>query len=261
MFYELIHSGSPEYCKTEYGTNFSFPPHMHQCFELITVRSGEMTVVVQEQTYCLRAGEGLLIFPNQIHSLSSRTCSHMLCIFSPHLVSAYWSNIRAKRPENPVFRPSEQILALLDQLNSDTPVLSKKGVLYLLCSDFDRAARYVAQDSDRRNLLAEIFRFIEANFSRDCTLSTLAQSLGYDYTYLSRYFKRTVGISFHEYVSIYRLNNACDLLRNSGQTVLHCALESGHDSLRSFNRNFKKHFGITPSAYVKQHRKLEKTNS
>ena len=67
MFYELKHSLSADYCKVESGEDFSFPAHMHHCFEWIMVTEGVMTVEVGEESYMLSAGESVLIFPNQIH--------------------------------------------------------------------------------------------------------------------------------------------------------------------------------------------------
>ena len=52
MFYEFKHIGSSDYFVKEYGENFSFPPHMHLCFELITVLEGEMSVTVDGREIC-----------------------------------------------------------------------------------------------------------------------------------------------------------------------------------------------------------------
>ena len=57
------------------------------------------------------------------------------------------------------------------------------------------------------------------------------------------------GISFNSYKNRYRINNACYLLSNSNYSILQCALESGYQSVRSFNRNFKNILGITPAEY------------
>ena len=87
MFYELKHLGSPHYLKVEKGENFSFPMHLHQCFEVIVVLSGEMKITVDGIEYILKSREALLIFPNQIHSLESTQSQHVLCIFSFFLIN------------------------------------------------------------------------------------------------------------------------------------------------------------------------------
>ena len=251
MFYELCHIGNSDYFVKQYGENFSFAPHMHRCFEFITTLEGEMTVTVDGKEYLLRKDEALLIFPNQIHSLDCTNSKHMLCIFSPQLVAAYSSKVAMKKPENNKFSPKPHLLSELDGFDESTKTIAKKGVLYLICSDFDSKAKYIDRTVKSQNLLEKIFMYIDENFKSECSLSDLSKSLGYDYAYASRYFKRSVGISFNEYVNIYRLNNACYLMNNTDETVLNCALESGYASLRSFNRNFKMHFGISPSEYKK----------
>ena len=254
MLYQLNHIGSLDYCKREYGKNFNFPPHMHQCFEFVTILSGEMTVTVENSKYKLSKGESVLIFPNQIHSLSSVNCQHMLCIFSPKLVAAFSSKTNMKKPVDNRFCPSEHIVDSIDKLNDDTSVYERKGLLYILCGEFDKSAEYVQGRGDNKNLLEVIFHYIDENFSEDCTLKDLSKSIGYDYAYLSRYFKNTVGIPFNKYVNVYRLNNACYLLNNNNDTVLSCAVSSGYKSLRSFNRNFKEQFGMSPTEYIRKFR-------
>ena len=77
----------------------------------------------------------------------------------------------------------------------------------------------------------------------------LAEKIRYDYAYLSRIFRKTVGISYNSYVNHYRLGHACYLLENTNYSITQCALESGYDSVRSFNRNFKSYLNTTPKNY------------
>lgn len=250
MIYQLNHLGSLDYCKVEYGTDFNFPPHMHQCFEFVTILSGEMSVSVENSVYELVKGDSVLIFPNQIHSLSSVNCQHMLCIFSPKLVAAFSSKMNTKKPVDNRFLPSAYIVDKINDLCDDASVYQRKGIFYMLCDEFDRDAEYKEGNSDTNDLLEKIFRYIEDKFRDDCTLMDLSKDIGYDYAYLSRYFKNAVGLPFNKYVNVYRLNNACYLLDNTNDTILACAVNSGYKSLRSFNRNFKNYFGITPTEFI-----------
>ena len=54
MFYQFNHLGSPDYLKVEYGENFSFPLHLHHCFEFVAVLSGEMQITVDKNEYILK---------------------------------------------------------------------------------------------------------------------------------------------------------------------------------------------------------------
>ena len=94
MFYQLHSLASVGNIRKEYGENFSFPPHLHYCFEIITLLSGEMTVTIDGTDYHLKKNDSLLIFPNQLHSLSSQESEHLLYIFDPKMVQAF--NIKRK---------------------------------------------------------------------------------------------------------------------------------------------------------------------
>ena len=250
MFYEYNHLGSPDYLKIEKNNNFSFPSHLHQCFEIIIILSGEMNITIDNQEYTLKKGEAALVFPNQIHELKSQKSEHILCIFSPRLVQAYATKITDKIPVNNKFCPDEFLTREIETLDTASSTL-KKGILYSLCGRFDACAEYTAKKTDQKNLIHTIFSFVENNFSGDCSLARLSEITTYDYSYLSRYFKKNIGFSFNSYVMHYRLSHACYLLENTMQSIAQCAFESGFSSLRSFNRAFKDNIKISPKQYRK----------
>ncbi len=249
MFYELKHLGSPHYLKVEKGENFSFPMHLHQCFEVIVVLSGEMKITVDGIEYILKSREALLIFPNQIHSLESTQSQHVLCIFSPRLVQAYATGVRGKIPVDNKLRLDSYLIDAITGLTLDSSTTEKKGILYSVCSCFEKYAAYTNRRNDNEKLLIRIFSFVENEFDKDCTLSNLSEQIGYDYSYISRFFKKNMGISFNTYVNYYRLSHVCYLMENTDLPILQCAMDSGYVSLRSFNRNFKEHFNMTPAEY------------
>lgn len=251
MFYQFNHLGSPDYLKLEKDQNFSFPPHLHQCFEIIVIRSGQMKITVDQRAYLLGSGEAMMIFPNQIHALESTESEHVLCIFSPRLVQAYATRVSDKVPKDAKFRPDPYLVEALERLTPACSSAEKKGVLYSLCGQFDRNGSYAAKEADRERLLFKIFSFVEAEFAGDCSLAGLSAAIGYDYSYLSRYFKKTIGVSFNTYVCHYRISHACYLLENTDLPILQCAYDSGFASLRSFNRSFRQALNCTPSQYKK----------
>ena len=251
MFYQYNHLGSPDYMKIETGIDFSFPAHLHQCFEIIILLSGEMTVTIDNKSFFLKEKQAVLIFPNQIHSLSSTCSEHILCIFSPRLVQAYSNKIYNRIPRDNAFQPDEYLVQVLTHIENSSSSAEKKGLLYLLCAQFDREAEYCEKQTDSKKLLNIIFSFVEDNFNSDCSLSNLSQNVGYDYSYLSRYFKHTTGLSFNSYVTHYRLSYACYLMESTTMPIVQCAYESGFKSLRSFNRSFRENFKITPTQYLK----------
>jgi len=251
MFYEFKHSLAADYYRISANTNLNFPSHMHHCFEFLAVREGEMQVEVDSLIYSLHAGDALLIFPNQVHSMRTvGFARHVLMLFSPKLVSAYTQKTESQKPTDNRFHPASFYLDRLEQHGlAPMTLLEIKGILYSLCANFDLTATYRDTDSASLTLLYQIFKFIEQNYTADCTLTDLARHTGYDYAYLSHYFKKIIGISYHGYVTQYRISQACYLLQNTEISVLAVSDECGFHSLRSLNRNFKVELGITPTEY------------
>ena len=221
MFYEFRHPIEPDYFTVSKGENLTFPAHLHHCFELIIVTSGEMSVTVGGKEYELKPGMAVMIFPNQIHSIGTKTRSeHIIAIFSPTLVSFYSSRTSGKLPDDPVFT-----------------------------AEFDKGRTYVGSDGSSDSLLAKIFAFIDKNYDSDCSLEVLSKNVGYGYTYLSSFFRKTVGVPYHDYITDLRISKARYLLENSGEGILQIANECGFGSLRSLNRNFREKLGVTPTEY------------
>ena len=82
----------------------------------------------------------------------------------------------------------------------------------------------------------------------------LAEALGVSSHILSQILTQGLQTSFSDYVNRYRVEEAKrrlqDLSRN--ETVMGVALDAGFNSSASFYRAFKKHSGLTPTAYLKR---------
>lgn len=222
---------------------------MHNSFELICVLSGEMEITVDNKIYNVSENESVLIFPHQLHSVSGDNSSHMVCIFSPETVKAYSVQKAKFLPENNKFVLSNDVYKMVKELTNGSSNIRKKGVMYCVCDEFDAKAQYINKSTDDKSLLYSIFEFVEQNYANECTLEHLAGETSFSYYYLSRYFKKTVGISFNSYVNRCRISKACYDLKNTDCTILRCAVDCGYANLRSFNRNFKLIMGVTPVEY------------
>ena len=249
MFYQTQHFGLSEYFRKERGKNFSFPMHIHHSFEFITIIEGSMVVCVGNDRYELKKGEGILIFPEQLHSLASTDSEHMLIIFSADIVSAFYSKHSSELPKCAKHTIPSHLISEISKLDEQPSTIKLKGILYSLCAILDESTEYVKRKIPENGLLYSIFAFVENNYAKSCTLDNLSNTVGYNSSYLSRYFSDATGISFVSYVNRYRISRACYMLKNSRKTVMECAYDNGYTSLRSFNRNFKLYVGISPKEF------------
>ena len=254
-FYEIKHRMDAKYYEIECGENLCFAPHVHRCYEVFTVLEGSLELTVDGITHLLYPGDIAMIFPNQIHAFHTPEHSrHKLIIFSPEVIAAFDRHHTQELPCEAVISPGKEhpLCTMLLSLEKADGLYAVKGVLYSICAAFERAAMFMPIRRGRGNnisLLREMLDFVQRNFMEDCTLAALCAEIKYDMSYLSKFFKAQVGISFSSYVSQVRMAHACYLLLNTDMTVLQISHECGNVSLRTFNRNFLEQMGCTPSEY------------
>lgn len=255
MFYEIHFSLSADLCKTRASLHGSWPHHAHNCFELILPTRASIIVTVNAHTYTVSVGQGVLIFPNQTHSVTVHSnAEYAHCLFSKELVNHFSQSHASMYPVENLFSTDSQYLHYLERLQSETSFDIIKGYLYLIVGDFDKQASYIETEHATANiLLGKIFEFVSRNYKNSCTLKDLEQELGYNYVYLSRYFKSLTGITYNQYVQSCRITEACRLLQTSEKNLLDIAFECGYNSPRSFYRNFQSITHSTPSEYLEKH--------
>ncbi|MBO5356361.1 MAG: helix-turn-helix transcriptional regulator [Clostridia bacterium] len=253
MLYQTQHSITTDKVTLEKGFNLNFPTHIHDSFEAILAKQGELSITVAGESYTISGNECVLVFPYQFHEIKTVSyAEHRILIFSPHLVRAFSKRIDGYVPESNKFQLDSFYIDKITNLEGERTTVESKGLLYSICAEFDKNAKYKESKRYKQNLLFRIFSFVSENYKNKCSLYELAEKINYNYVYLSKHFSKATGISYTEYVCHFRVNEACYLLLNTSNTVLDIAYECGFDCLRSFNRSFKSVTGITPSEYRKQ---------
>jgi xylan 1,4-beta-xylosidase len=104
-----------------------------------------------------------------------------------------------------------------------------------------------AGESGRERLRGAL-RYLCRHFREPLSLGDLASRCGLSAPYLSRSFRRHLGISFTEYLTELRLMHATALLRGGG-SVTDIALESGFSGAGALIEAFRRYRGTTPGKY------------
>lgn len=91
--------------------------------------------------------------------------------------------------------------------------------------------------------------YIAQNFAKNIKISDIANELSLDRTYFSALFKKETGMPPQQYLIIYRLERAAEMLVNGNVAVADAAYAAGYFDTVNFSRMFKKHFGTSPSRY------------
>ena len=135
----------------------------------------------------------------------------------------------------------------------------------LLCHDYTDGNQWVDDvlhlvdqlveltDYSRKNesdaLIAAIDSYICENYNKDISLSSLASHVHYNPSYLSRLYKERKGINVVARINSVRLEHACDMLKNTNQSIQEISHETGFYSANYFSKVFRKSLKMSPADY------------
>lgn len=98
---------------------------------------------------------------------------------------------------------------------------------------------------------SEMKEYVEAHFREQIALGDIAEAFSVSRQYISTAFHRELGISFSDYLSKVRLDEAMRLLMTTDMNVTNISERSGFPNLRSFNTSFREVHGCTPREFRK----------
>ena len=98
---------------------------------------------------------------------------------------------------------------------------------------------------------AETIRYIEANYAENISVKQLSAALGVSTSFLSRIFKKEIGVTIHEYLNQYRIAQSIPLLKN--HSVTEVGYLCGFCDNSHFISVFKRYMGTTPMQYARLH--------
>lgn len=91
--------------------------------------------------------------------------------------------------------------------------------------------------------------YIKENYARNISVRTIALALNISESHLSKVFKETMHNTLGEYLTQYRITEACRLLRKSDCKVYEVAQQVGYTDQRYFSVAFKRIMGVTPLGF------------
>ena len=134
-------------------------------------------------------------------------------------------------------------------------VYSLAGVLISELPEDTAQAGQVARilNKDILAKLIVVLRHINRNYNTPVTIKEAAGVIGYSPNYFVKFWKRYMGVTFHEYLNNLRIQTATGRLLSENTPISEIAAESGYPNVKTFNRLFREHTGMNPSAYKKEY--------
>lgn len=266
----IFYQNRPERIRLFLSDNNRYAAHLHRQVELLVVLSGELELTVDHSRHLLHPDQGALIFPNQPHSLYTPQASRiLLCIFEADVCTGYCKLFQDKYPLCSSFLVSEMSVHAqtavggLLHLAQDFPGEKSPspdmygfcgGYLMLLLTDFfTRQPLEDKRTPEDLDLEQRLLIYLDTHFTEELSLEILSRSFGISRFRLSRIFSDRLHTSFSCYVNSRRLEYARNQLLYTHTPITQIALDAGFGSTRTFFREFRLLYHVSPGEYRRQH--------
>ena len=245
------------------------PCHWHDVVEIDLLLKGKATYLVNGQEVPLSEGEVLLIMPGMMHQAGADTSDALVIglTFDPELIAGSASSLMYRKFFLPMIKKFSYLRINNRKLNSlveeiynnrkDAPFYEYRCFEYLteiwgciLTSPETTIQSKVTEQSLKQSKeVKKMLDYITQHFYENIHIANLCDCANISRSECFRLFERYSLFSPMEYLNNYRLSIAATYLSDHSLNVTEVAKLCGFDSPSYFSKQFKKHYGLTPSSY------------
>jgi AraC-like DNA-binding protein len=261
-----------------------FPKRVRQnsFFELVYVLSGKGKHCINDSKLAYQAGEVYLLTPEDRHCFEIETTTTFfflrfndLYLKTNGILKDNFEKIKFvlnnanQRPgsiiknetDKPLVRPIIEGI-IREQVNRDVcwEKLTHQLVNTLIVIVGRNIEKFLPEEmnDDGEEKAFNILQYIQANirYPANIKAENVSKEFGISVTYLGRYFKKHTGKTMQDYISSYKTKMIEHRLLNSTMRISEIVDELGFTDESHLNKFFKKHNGINPSEYRRQHERF-----
>ena len=247
--------------------------HWHEDLEFVHVLKGHMMYSVNGEHIRLEEGEAIYVSPRQVHrnySEDKTDAFYHAVLLHPsifrnsfgtveneiiRLLQGEGRNYVKLSPEVPwqkiVIDEQEHIYRMITK-KADHKMIGITGaafnILYQLLLNLPEQPAAVHPDR-RIPTLRNMVSFIQKHYPEKIKIEDICRAGGVGTSTCYELFKKGVGATPQNYLMLYRLEKAGELLRNPGLSITDIAYAAGFSGASYFAECFKKGFGISPSEF------------
>lgn len=245
--------------------------HYHPEYELTYIISGNGRRLVGDCYEDFAAGDLVLLGPNLPHTWVSEktkgnTCEAIVIQFGELFTNALLQFPEMEKMEKLFTMASRgirilpadktQLIQSIIQLPNQSSQNALIQLIHILIQVSSCTHRLLSSNHYKQTIgtgsqlrINKVFQYVQKHFKNDLRLSDVAAKLHLSETAFCKFFKRSSGRTFSDYVNEIRIAHACRLLIETDKQVAQVAYESGFESLTYFNRIFLKKKNIRPSEW------------
>ena len=227
--------------------------HFHNHFGLALIEKGQIDICYHRRDTVTLNNQSIAIFnPQQVHQSYPKNAQGYYVLF----LDNQWCNSIKEDYffEKNIIEDKTIYLRLKlifeDILNHTFPT-AEVALQEIMHDLFENHAGQNKQKE--KELILKIKSWIEKQDETTLNVANMARFVGYNKSYLIRFFKKETGLTPQQYILNTKVNRAKELLSNSSQqlTLSDISIDSGFFDQSHLNRNFKNRFGTSPKTYKK----------
>ena len=233
-------------------SNVEWKPHFHKGFELIYAIKGEIEINVNDGGCRLCEGQFALLLSNQIHAFRVNGDAMVwVAVFSEDFVPEFALRVKEKQGTRHVFEAEDTVREMLFHhlIFSEPSDMMRRACLLAICNEYLKCVPLEQGRKKNDLLIIRVLDYVEAHYTENITLRSVAQEFGYEYHYLSRLFNKGYNIRFRDILNAHRLESAVRELERGEKGITEIALACGFQSIRTFNEIFFAEKGVSPREY------------
>lgn len=144
----------------------------------------------------------------------------------------------------------KKILEIYDNRGNEyINAVEMTGGLYTLLAIYMQNATKKSDANTAQSYVQKAIEFITSNYSYPITVEDIASYVGLSRSHLFRSFETVLGQSPKEYLTEFRIKQACYLLENSNLSITAIANSLGFDNSLYFSKIFHKETGLSPKSW------------
>ena len=240
-------------------------PHYHDAYEIYIPLSGKSTLMIGDEILCIEPDRVAVINALVPHGNFSKTEHERIVLYFDKLFlnnyltheaqNIYLSLFTAKviQPSSVNFKRMQTYGRLLQQEYLEGKDASK---IFLLLSELlillkpSPPVKSVSPH-EIEGILGAVLLYIILNFKSINSVTELAERFFVSKSYICRIFKKGTGLTITQYINSLKINEACNLLKDTDMDITKICYDVGYNSYTHFFSNFTKIIGETPYTYRK----------
>ena len=247
-------------------TGKGFPNHKHYELEIIYCIKGFLDIVVNDIEYRVSPGDALIVGSMIPHAYKKSVdgTKAILLEMGPVFLREKFHHIEDVRLPSKLYKKGSEADEFLTCLENMRPLIeSEDNLSYMLIigkmyelfvhivRDLSKETSSESNNKEVNNLtkIDKALSLVHERYHDQITVDNAAHVCGYGKSNFCRVFKSVMGVSFHQYLNNYRIENAKYLLTETTMSLERIALTVGFQDAKVFCRVFKSLLHTSPGQY------------